>query len=154
SDRVALEQDLSDFCTVVMAAVNAIYYRQRVPLPVLSLLTLRPTGLNVDTALNGLRRLGRSAAEFVSKLPRATPELGPPAVRATVTEVTAGASFNDVGGLEEAKRELQSICLALRDPDAYRRWGARPPKGVLLFGPPGTGKTLLARCLAREAGAQ
>jgi transitional endoplasmic reticulum ATPase len=64
-----------------------------------------------------------------------------------------GSSFDEVGGQEEAKRELQAVCLAIREPEAYRRWGARPPKGVLLYGPPGTGKTLLARCLAQESGA-
>src|SRR5487761_639936 len=63
------------------------------------------------------------------------------------------ATFQDVGGLPEAKAELQAICLALREPLLYLRWGARPPRGLLLFGPPGTGKTLLARCLAGEADA-
>jgi transitional endoplasmic reticulum ATPase len=61
------------------------------------------------------------------------------------------ATFSDVGGLEEAKRELESVCVALTSPERYRRWGARPPKGVLLYGPPGTGKTLLARCVAGQA---
>jgi transitional endoplasmic reticulum ATPase len=48
---------------------------------------------------------------------------------------------------------LEAVCLALREPEVYRRWGARPPRGLLLFGPPGTGKTLLARCLAGQADA-
>lgn len=61
------------------------------------------------------------------------------------------ATFNDVGGLAEAKRELEAVCLALSNPESYKRWGARPPKGVLLYGPPGTGKTLLARCVAGQA---
>lgn len=60
-------------------------------------------------------------------------------------------TFDDVGGLFEAKRELEAVCLALRAPEVYLRWGARPPRGLLLFGPPGTGKTLLARCLAGQA---
>ena len=63
------------------------------------------------------------------------------------------ATFDDIGGLVEAKRELEAVCSALRDPESYRRWGARPPRGLLLFGPPGTGKTLLARCLAGQADA-
>ncbi|MGH2604283.1 MAG: ATP-binding protein [Dehalococcoidia bacterium] len=61
------------------------------------------------------------------------------------------ATFRDVGGLTEAKRELESVCVALSRPEVYQRWGTRPPKGVLLYGPPGTGKTLLARCVAGQA---
>src|SRR5262249_38793187 len=73
----------------------------------------------------------------------------PPSVRRVENIPTA--SFSDVGGLREAKRELEAVCLALSNPEAYQRWGARPPKGVLLYGPPGTGKTLLARCVAGQA---
>lgn len=68
----------------------------------------------------------------------------------TVTNIPR-TTFSDVGGLAEAKRELESVCVALSRPESYRRWGARPPKGVLLYGPPGTGKTLLARCVAGQA---
>jgi cell division protease FtsH len=60
-------------------------------------------------------------------------------------------TFEDVAGLEEAKEELQEVIDFLRNPEKYRRVGARIPKGVLLMGPPGTGKTLLARAVAGEA---
>ncbi|MFN8559476.1 MAG: AAA family ATPase [Dehalococcoidia bacterium] len=60
-------------------------------------------------------------------------------------------TFADVGGCEEAKRELEGICAALVTPELYQRWGTRPPRAVLLYGPPGTGKTLLARCVAGQA---
>jgi transitional endoplasmic reticulum ATPase len=153
ADRAALHQDLSDFCAVVSATVDAMYRRQGAPLPAITL-TLRPTGLNVDAAIGGLRWLGRSAAELVTRLPRAATAFPPDLPRATSAPAGSGAAFDEVGGQDEAKRELQAICLAVRDPEAYRRWGARPPKGVLLYGPPGTGKTLLARCLAQEAGAR
>ena len=60
-------------------------------------------------------------------------------------------AFDDVAGMEAAKRELSEIVDFLRNPDKFTRLGAQVPKGVLLVGPPGTGKTLLARAVAGEA---
>ena len=62
-------------------------------------------------------------------------------------------TFADVAGIDEAKEELTEVVDFLRNPDKYRRLGARIPHGVLLAGPPGTGKTLLARAVAGEADA-
>lgn len=59
-------------------------------------------------------------------------------------------SFKDIGGQEKAKKEIQNLSFALSNPDLYRHWGTKPPKGILLFGPPGTGKTLMAKALANE----
>ena len=61
-------------------------------------------------------------------------------------------TFEDVAGIDEVKSEITEIVDYLKDPDKYRRLGARAPKGVLLAGAPGTGKTLLARATAGEAG--
>lgn len=63
-------------------------------------------------------------------------------------------TFKDVGGMDEAKKELEEIVDFLRDPKKYKKVGARTPKGVLLVGPSGTGKTLLARAVAGEANVQ
>jgi cell division protease FtsH len=60
-------------------------------------------------------------------------------------------SFDDVAGLENAKRDLYEIVGYLKDPQHYRKLGAKIPKGILLMGPPGTGKTLLAKAVAGEA---
>ena len=60
-------------------------------------------------------------------------------------------NFDDVAGMENAKRELAEIVDYLKEPAKFTRLGARVPKGVLLFGPPGTGKTLLAKAVAGEA---
>ncbi len=62
------------------------------------------------------------------------------------------ATFNDVAGADEEKKELEEIVDFLKHPNKYKEIGAKVPKGVLLLGPPGTGKTLLARAVAGEAG--
>lgn len=61
-------------------------------------------------------------------------------------------TFNDVAGVEDAKKELEEVVDFLKNPAKYRRIGARTPKGAILFGPAGVGKTLLARAVAGEAG--
>ncbi|MFJ6936418.1 ATP-dependent zinc metalloprotease FtsH [Streptomyces sp. NPDC101132] len=61
-------------------------------------------------------------------------------------------TFDDVAGIDEVEGELSEVVDFLKNPDAYRRMGARMPGGVLLAGAPGTGKTLLARAVAGEAG--
>ena len=60
-------------------------------------------------------------------------------------------TFEDVAGIDEVEAEINEVVDFLKDPEKYRRLGARAPKGVLLAGPPGTGKTLLARATAGEA---
>ncbi len=67
-------------------------------------------------------------------------------------EADTGVTFDDVAGVDESKAELVEIVEFLKNPEKYRRLGARIPKGILLVGPPGTGKTLLARAVAGEAG--
>ncbi len=61
-------------------------------------------------------------------------------------------TFEDVAGLYEIKEEIKTVVDFLKNPDKYRKMGARIPKGILLEGPPGTGKTLIARAVAGEAG--
>ncbi len=61
-------------------------------------------------------------------------------------------TWEDVGGLEDAKIQLKEIIeWPLRYPELYTHLSSKPPSGILLYGPPGTGKTLLAKALAHES---
>ena len=61
-------------------------------------------------------------------------------------------TWDQVGGLDEVKMKLrEAVEMPLKDPDAFKRMGIRPPRGILLYGPPGTGKTLLAKAVATES---
>lgn len=68
------------------------------------------------------------------------------------SNIDRSLTFDDVAGIDRAKREVQELVDMLKSPQKYGKLGARLPKGILLAGPPGTGKTLLARALASEAG--
>ncbi|WP_128475947.1 AAA family ATPase [Halorussus pelagicus] len=65
-----------------------------------------------------------------------------------------GATYEDIGGLEEELRRVREMVeLPLSNPQLFRRLGIDPPKGVLLYGPPGTGKTMIAKAVANEVNA-
>mgnify|MGYP000359585624 CR=1 FL=1 len=78
-------------------------------------------------------------------------EITPTALREIEVEV-ASVRWSDIGGLKEAKQELrEAVEWPLKYPDAFKRLGIKPPKGILLYGPPGCGKTLLAKAVATES---
>ena len=85
--------------------------------------------------------------DFVSALR----EMQPSSLREVFVE-SPNVHWDEVGGLADAKRELQeAVEWPLKYGTVFENLGAVPPKGVLLYGPPGTGKTLLAKAVATES---
>ena len=94
-----------------------------------------------------LEKMRVTPEDFKSALKEAEPS----AMREVLVEVPR-VTWDEVGGLEEVKVKLrEAIEMPLKDPDAFKRMGIRPPRGILLYGPPGTGKTLLAKAVATES---
>jgi AAA+ superfamily predicted ATPase len=61
------------------------------------------------------------------------------------------ASFKDIGGLEDVKREVKNaLMVPLLEPEMATKYGVKPTKGIMLFGPPGCGKTLMLRAVASD----
>ncbi|MGW3323278.1 ATP-dependent zinc metalloprotease FtsH [Streptomyces virginiae] len=110
------------------------------------LLSLAPMLLLVLLWVVIARRMGSGAGGMGALGRKAPPK---------PVELQVGArrtTFEDVAGIDEVEGELNDVVDFLKNPQEYRRMGARMPRGVLLSGPPGTGKTLLARAVAGEAG--
>ena len=72
-------------------------------------------------------------------------------VEQLLTPEVPDVTYADIGGLDEQIAQVRdSIEMPFNHPELYRRFGLRPPKGILLYGPPGSGKTLIAKAVANS----
>jgi len=79
--------------------------------------------------------------------------VAPSSLRENQVEVP-DVHWDDVGGLEDVKRELhETVQYPVEHAEKYIKFGMSPSKGVLFYGPSGCGKTLLAKAIANECGA-
>ncbi|HLD80903.1 MAG TPA: CDC48 family AAA ATPase, partial [archaeon] len=124
------------------------------------------SALTKEAAMKALRRMlpeikkvtGRVPSEILLKLTvgmtdftEAFQEITPSALREILIE-TPNVGWEDIGGLEDVKNEIREVVeWPLRNPEAFKRLGIKPPRGILLYGPPGCGKTLIAKALATES---
>mmetsp|Transcript_5977 Transcript_5977/g.11294 ORF Transcript_5977/g.11294 Transcript_5977/m.11294 type:complete len:922 (-) Transcript_5977:10-2775(-) len=77
----------------------------------------------------------------------------PSSLRESKVEVP-DVSWDDIGGLEETKRELQEMVrYPIEHRGLFEKFGMQASRGVLFYGPPGCGKTLMAKAIANECGA-
>ncbi len=77
-----------------------------------------------------------------------------PMFRSVDKREVENVTFDDVVGLEKAKRQImQRVILPLRHRDKARILKIAKGGGMLLIGPPGNGKTMLAKAVANEVNA-
>eukprot|EP00268_Persea_americana_P042601 TRINITY_DN4264_c2_g1_i2.p1 TRINITY_DN4264_c2_g1~~TRINITY_DN4264_c2_g1_i2.p1 ORF type:complete len:799 (-),score=201.60 TRINITY_DN4264_c2_g1_i2:156-2552(-) len=125
--------DLASLCTE--AALQCI--REK-----MDIIDLEDESIDVEI----LNSMAVSNEHFMTALGTSNPS----ALRETVVEVP-NVTWEDVGGLENVKRELQeTIQYPVEHPEKFEKFGMSPSKGVLFYGPPGCGKTLLAKAIANE----
>ena len=105
--------------------------------------------INLDEAIPSeiIQELKIEDDDFV----KASNMVEPSAMREVMVEIP-DASWEDIGGLDDIKGELQeAVEWPLKYPKLFEKAGIRPLNGILLFGPPGCGKTLLAKAIANES---
>ncbi|WP_415381833.1 AAA family ATPase [Halosimplex sp. TS25] len=108
--------------------------------------------LTTEAAMHALRRTRDDPQVTREDFEAAMRAVEPSAMREYVAE-SPTVTFDDVGGLAEAKSTLeQAVEWPLEYGPLFTATNTDPPSGVLLYGPPGTGKTLLARAVAGESG--
>ena len=82
---------------------------------------------------------------------KALKEVTPSGMREVFIE-NPDVQWDEVGGLDDVKRELQeAVEWPMKYPGLYEKLGHRMPRGILLHGVSGTGKTLLAKAVATES---
>ncbi|XP_055532056.1 ribosome biogenesis protein SPATA5L1 isoform X2 [Wyeomyia smithii] len=112
-------------------------------------------GADLELLINSISRSisGNPSKSVQSCIDESLRKIRPNALRDSIGLISGLSETLDViGGMDQLKKSLRTSVLGpLRHRQAFRRFGMRPLKGILLYGPPGCAKTTIARCLAAES---
>ncbi len=119
-----------------------------------------------EAGLNALRRQGGALGDYrdafrldkgieltveAADFDAAVTRIRPSGLREALVSAPR-VGWDDIGGLDAVKREIQELVLRpLEHADAFRAMDLPPRNGILLHGPSGTGKTMLVHALAQSA---
>ena len=65
------------------------------------------------------------------------------------TQDDSNIKFSNIAGNEEAKENIMELVDFIKNPKKYQKYGARMPKGIILYGPPEQVNTM-AKALASD----
>ena len=138
-----LENALNEFVLLCQTLVEAFYKAQSATSEEKQILSLHPVRLNDTEPHNDIfsSMFGGQSEGDKKKLEK----------EISIEKPTT--TFANIGGLPKTISLIKRLVVALQNPAAYKKWGTRPPKGVLLYGEPGTGKTLVTKALANAVDA-
>ena len=98
--------------------------------------------LRIDFLLNQNPYHSNSLLNIISRHRYAMGKSTPSAIRETVVEVPT-VTWDDVGGLENVKTELQELVqYPVEHPEKFLKFGMMPSRSVLFYGPPGCGENM------------
>ena len=140
--------DIELLCNDAAALVAKEAHRERLPDRPITIkdLTDLISRRSPSISLSSLRRY----EEFKIKYERRVQ-----GTEASSVLLDASYSWDDIGGYEAVKEELrEAIEYPISNPELYKKYNVRRPKGVIFHGPPGTGKTLFAKVLASTSKAR
>lgn len=113
----------------------------------------RMAAVNAITRAEGTDHSANELVVQHEDIQRALASIEPSALREFHVELPE-VTWDDIGGLESAKRQLRQVVqYPLQHDDVYEAYDINTGRGILLTGPSGSGKSMLAGAVAAETNA-